>query len=68
MEFEKKKRNAGVSISQFISDWENLYHKLKNDGCEMSDMVLAFKLLHAATLPEMERKLVLTGVDYVVGK
>ena len=37
-------------------------------GCEMSDIVLAYKLLHAIDLPEMDRKLVLTGVDYVVGK
>ena len=41
---------------------------MKNNGCEMSDMVLAFNLLDTADLSEMDRKLVLTGVNYSEGK
>ena len=68
MDFNKLRRKQGVSIKTYISDWENLYHKVKNNGCEMSDMVLAFSLLDTSELCEMDRKLVLTGVDYIEGK
>ena len=34
----------------------------------MSDMVLAFNLLDTSDLSDMERKLVLTGVNYTEGK
>ena len=34
----------------------------------MSDMVLAFNVLDTADLSEMDRKLVLTGVNYSEGK
>ena len=47
---------------------DNTYHKSKNAGCELADTVLAFKLLHAYNLMEMEVKLVLTGVVYKIGK
>ena len=68
VEFIKLRRKKGVSIKIFISEWENCYHKVKNNGCEMSDMVLAFSLLDTSELSEMDRKLVLTGVDYTEGK
>ena len=68
VEFIKMRRKKGVSIKIFISEWENSYHKVKNNGCEMSDMVLAFSLLDTSELSEMDRKLVLTGVNYTEGK
>ena len=68
VEFVKLRRKPGVSIKTFISEWENSYHKVKNNGCDMSDMVLAFNLLDTADLSEMDRKLVLTGVNYSEGK
>ena len=68
VEFVKLRRKPGVSIKTFISEWENSYHKVKNNGCEMSDMVLAFNVLDTADLSEMDRKLVLTGVNYSEGK
>ena len=39
--------------------------KAKNIGCVLPDKVLAFKLLDAANLSQLERNLVLTGVDYL---
>ena len=63
VDFIKLRRKKGVLIKIFISEWENCYHKVKNNGCEMSDMVLAFSLLDTSELSEMDRKLVLTGVD-----
>ena len=68
MNFEKLRRDSKTSVQTFIATWENMYHKTKNAGCELTDMVLAFKLLYACSLSEMEIKLVLTGVDYKVGK
>ena len=68
IEFIKLRSKKGVSIKSFISEWENCYHKVKNNGCEMSDMVLAFSLLDTSELSEMDRKLVLTGVNYTEGK
>ena len=65
--FEKNKYDAKVPLKQFIAEWENKYHKLKNVGCEYSDMILAFKLLDASNLSEVDQKFVLTGVDYGKG-
>ena len=68
MKFEQLKREGNVSIQDFIANWEKIYHKTKKQGCEISDMVLAFKLLHACNISEMDIKLVLTGVNYKEGK
>ena len=51
-DFIKLRRKPGIAIKTFISDWENAYHKVKNNGYEMSDMVLAFSLLDTAELFE----------------
>ena len=44
------------------------YFKMKKVGCEFSDLILAFKLLQASKLNEIDTKLVLTGVNYAEGK
>ena len=44
VEFVKLRRKPGVPIKSFISEWENCYHKVKNNDCTMSDMILAFNL------------------------
>ena len=66
--FERCRRKKGQRVQEFLADWENTYAKVKVAGCEMSDQVLAYKLLHAMDLTDMDKKLVLTGVDYAVGK
>ena len=63
-DFSSFVREQGQSITDFIPEWENCYHKLKTVGCEYTDIVLGFKLLEDAKLQEMETKLVLTGVNY----
>ena len=50
MQFEQLQRKPGVAIQEFISEWEMTYRKTKTTGCELADMVLAFKLLDAANL------------------
>ena len=62
--FEKFRRSSGKSIQEFIPEWTTAYKKAKNIGCVLPDKVLSFKLLDAANLTQIERNLVLTGVDY----
>ena len=68
MQFKQIQRKPGVAIQEFISEWEMAYRKTKTTGCELADMVLAFKLLDAANLSAIEKNLVLTGVDYAEGE
>ena len=49
---------------QFIPEWTTAYKKAKNISCVFPDEFLSFKLLDAANLSQIERNLVLTGVDY----
>ena len=66
--FERFRRNQGKSIQEFIPEWTTAYKKAKNIGCVLPDKVLAFKLLDAANLSQLERNMVLTGVDYTDAK
>ena len=56
------------TMPEFIAEWENCYYKMKNADCTYSDLILAFKLMQASKLNEIETKLVLTGVNYAEGK
>ena len=66
--FEKRTRKTDEKLQEFIADWENLYEKVKQKGCSLSDMVLTFKLLESSKLTEIETNLVLTGVNFSTGK
>ena len=55
-------------MNEYVAEWETLYYKCKNSGCELPDIVLCFELLEAAQLDERETQLVLSGVDYQSGK
>jgi len=68
MAFEKCTRKEGESVEEFMKVWESCYAKVKAGGCEMSDLVLAYKLLRAMNLKEIDCKMVLTDVDYAKGK
>ena len=67
-EFSHFVKASGQTMSEFIAEWENCYFKMKNVQCEYSDLILAFKLLQASQLTEIDTKLVLTGVNYKEGK
>ena len=66
--FEKLKRSPNTGVQEFIPEWNAAYKKAVNIGCSLSDKVLAFKLLHSANLSNIERNLVLTGVNYETKK
>ena len=53
-EFSNFVKRSEQTMSDFIAEWENCYHKAKKVGCEYSDMILAFKLLKDAKLNGME--------------
>ena len=67
-EFSHFMKKSDQTMSDFIAEWENSYHKMKKVECVYSDLILAFKLLQASKLNEIETKLVLTGVNYAEGK
>ena len=67
VELRKAKDDGHISSEEYIAEWENKYHQLKNVGCEHANMILAFKLLYASNLTEVDQKFVLTGVDYSTG-
>ena len=56
--------SVNTLVQEFISEWNTSYQKAVNIGCSLSDKVLAFKLLDASNLDNIQRNLVLTGVNY----
>ena len=55
-------------INDFITDFEKEYVLAKSAGCVYSDVLLAFRLLEATKINEMDEKFVLTGIDFPVAK
>ena len=55
-------------VTEFIAEFEKEYKKAKECGCVFSDTVLAFSLLEACKLSDVDEKFVLTAIDFKVGK
>ena len=68
IEFSTFSRKQDQDVATFMSEWTNVYHKLKTTGCVYPDIILGFKLLEAAKLSDIDTKLVLTGVDFATAK
>ena len=66
--FNKFARTDGVSVNDFIAEFDKEYILAKNAGCVYSDIILAFRLLEASNMSEVDEKFVLTGVDYQEAK
>ena len=66
--FQKMTRKANQSIPDFIAEFEKECVLAKTAGCDYSDTILAFRLLEATNLTEMDEKFVLTGIDFAKGK
>ena len=62
-QFSQFVKKSDQAMSDFLAEFENYYFKMKKVGCELSDLILAFKLLQASKLNEIDTKLVLTGVN-----
>ena len=65
--FEKFQRPVAMSMTDFINEFERMYHKLKQHKVELPDGVLAYRLLKGAHLSEQHEQLAratLTGLTY----
>ena len=56
-EFEKCKRPGGMTMSNFILQFENLHNKVKMYKCTYPDGVLAYRLMKAANVSHEHEKL-----------
>ena len=66
--FVQLRKSDGQPIVEFIAEFERAYMKAKESGCEFSDTILAFNLLEACNLAEIDEKFVLTAVNFKSGK
>ena len=66
--FVRLVKTKGQQVTEFIAEFEKEYKKAKDCGCVFSDTVLAFCLLEACKLSDVDEKFVLTGIDFKVGK
>ena len=66
--FVRLKKSLNQPITEFIAEFERAYKEAKDNGCEVSDTVLALNLLESCNLSDTDEKFVLTAVDFKVGK
>ena len=67
--FEKFVRPSGMSISDYVIKFEQLYFKANSFNMEILDGVLAYRLLHSANLTNEQKQLVkatVSKMDYQV--
>ena len=60
-EFDRIKRENGVSMVDYIIEFERRYNRLRKFKMELPDAVLAFKLLDTAGLKVKDKQLALTA-------
>ena len=61
--FESMRRSSDGVVPQYIQDFERNYDSIKRHGMELTDSVLACKLLHGACLELSERRIVLANAN-----
>ena len=66
--FVRLKKSDQQPITEFIAAFDTAYKEAKDNGCEVSDVVLALNLLESCRLSETDEKFVLTAVDFKKGK
>ena len=69
--FEKCVRPSGMSISEYVIKFEQLYFKAKSLHMEILDSVLAYRLLISANLTNEQKQLVkatVNKIDYQIMK
>ena len=63
--FERCKRGTDQGVNDFILEYEKKYKLLaKKEGATFTNCILAMKLVDSSNLSEVDRKLVLSGMDY----
>ena len=61
--FDTFKKSGNITMSDYIIEYERLYHQCTKHGMAMPDAVLAFKLLDNSNLSPTERQLALTAAN-----
>ena len=56
--FETFKRPENMKIADYLNKFEQLYNKRKSYGTQMSENILAYRLLKSANLPELYEQMV----------
>ena len=64
VEFEQCKRQRSQKVTEFILEFEQKYNACTKKGKKYPGDILAMKLIDSCNLTTMERKIVLTEVDY----
>ena len=63
-DFEDYYRGSGEDITQFITNFDLKYNRIKTDTLKLPSEILAFKLLRRARLSKSEKLLVISGMNY----
>ena len=61
--FEKFKRPAGMTMDEFLVEFENLHTEVKSKECTYPDGVLAYRLIKAANLSDDKEQLCRATVE-----
>ena len=64
VEFERCKRGANQKINDFILEYEKKHNALSKKKATYPEIILAMKLIDNSNLTVVDRKLVLSGMDY----
>ena len=62
--FDKLCRKSGETMEHYLREFDKCSKRIKKEGIDMPDPVLAFQLLDYSGLSAKEKQIVLTGVDY----
>ena len=64
IEFERCKRESNQKINDFILEYEKKHNALAKKKAQYPEIILAMKLIDSSNLTSVDRKLVLSGMDY----
>ena len=53
------RKESGISMNDYVLEYEHQYHRMTEHDMKLPDAVLAFKLLNGASLSQEERQLAL---------
>ena len=64
IDFERCKRESNQKINDFILEYEKKHNALAKKKAQYPEIILAMKLIDSSNLTSVDRKLVLSGMDY----
>ena len=62
--FDTCKRESEQKINDFILQYEQRYNALARKDAKLPEVILAMKLIDSSNLSDVDKKLVLSGMDY----